>query len=297
MDQGPGSGCSEGRLTRADCKLVPILGSWPIFPGGSEIGRGVHVYMTEMGKHHKSCDFGAGCETCTGMCVLSARVCGDTCARSQGGTGSGPAPRATRSPSACAHQALPHPAHTHQPQVLHGLREHALVQLQLAHLHDLHTSDRVASWEEDPGRNRRANSVSGSHLCSQFHRETRRGWLTLAGHAAATEKVSCGGRRRGSGPRDDRAGCLSNKHCGRDTRLTVCIPSGGGVERPGACLRVTSQDTPAPGTALEQKMATRYKLSQQMFTAPRELLRALFSLQSPGIPVVGFLTAHLTCRT
>lgn len=45
------------------------------------------------------------------------------------------------------------PARTHQSQVLHRLRKHALMQLQLANLHHLHTSDGVAAWEEDPGRN------------------------------------------------------------------------------------------------------------------------------------------------
>jgi hypothetical protein len=53
---------------------------------------------------------------------------------------------------------------THQPQVLHGLGVHALVQLQLAHFHDLHTSDRVASWEENPGGKQKATGEQSS-LC------------------------------------------------------------------------------------------------------------------------------------
>lgn len=56
---------------------------------------------------------------------------------------------------------------THQSQVLHCLRKHALMQLQFADFHYLHTSDGVASWEKNPGRNQKANSISSSHLHSQ----------------------------------------------------------------------------------------------------------------------------------
>lgn len=83
-----------------------------------------------------------------------------------------------------AFRARPRGGRTHQPQVLHRLGEHALVQLQFADFHHLHTSDGVASWEEDPGRNQTANGVNGSVPRSQpFIRRPRGLEATLAGPA------------------------------------------------------------------------------------------------------------------
>lgn len=201
---------------------------------------------------------------------------------------------------------LPLRVHTHQPQVLHGLREHALVQLQLADLHDLHASDRVASWEEDPGRKRRTHGVSSSHLCSQHAirspGEGGRPWLdTLGPPRKSAVRAGAGCGAGGTDSRDDGAG-MSNKHRRRNTRWHLCVSSwagvGGGETRCDLTVRLSGRfstwNTGAEDGHLVQTESTNHERSR----LPTEMLPCPpFPCKALGIPVVRFIMAHLSCGT